>query len=97
MPEYIQPLREEIRAAMAANDGIMTYRALQQMEKLDSYMKEVMRFYPPGFSMYTHVAFPRANLQFAILTSLTNSILQPQSHERLYPLQRSIHSRWRKH
>jgi cytochrome P450 len=49
-PEYIEPIREEIRNAMADNGGIITSRALQQMEKLDSYMKEVTRFYPPGVS-----------------------------------------------
>jgi cytochrome P450 len=49
-PEYIEPMREEIRNAMADNGGIITSRALQQMEKLDSYMKEVTRFYPPGVS-----------------------------------------------
>jgi cytochrome P450 len=52
-PEYIEPIREEIRNAMADNDGIITSRALQQMEKLDSYMKEVTRFYPPGISKPT--------------------------------------------
>lgn len=49
-PEYIEPLREEIRTAIADNNGVITSRALQQMEKLDSYMKEVTRFYPPGTS-----------------------------------------------
>lgn len=49
-PEYLEPIREEIRNAMADNGGIITSRALQQMEKLDSYMKEVTRFYPPGVS-----------------------------------------------
>jgi cytochrome P450 len=49
-PEYIEPLREEIRNAMADNGGIITFRALQQMVKLDSYMKEVLRLYPPGLS-----------------------------------------------
>ena len=49
-PEYIDPIREEVRNAMADNGGIITSRALQQMEKLDSYMKEVTRFYPPGVS-----------------------------------------------
>jgi cytochrome P450 len=49
-PEYIQPLREEIRTAMQENGGQLTTRALQQMVKLDSYMKEVFRLYPPGFS-----------------------------------------------
>jgi hypothetical protein len=49
-PEYIGPIREEIRKAMADNGGVITSRALQQMEKLDSYMKEVLRLYPPGIS-----------------------------------------------
>ncbi|CAO2651171.1 Nn.00g094680.m01.CDS01 [Neocucurbitaria sp. VM-36] len=51
-PEYIQPLREEIRAVIAENGGTITTRALQQMAKLDSYMKEVMRFYPPGVTTF---------------------------------------------
>lgn len=49
-PEYIEPIREEVRNAMAENGGILTFRALQQMVKLDSYMKEVTRLYPPGIS-----------------------------------------------
>jgi cytochrome P450 len=48
-PEYIQPLREEIKAAMADNDGIITSRALQAMMKLDSFMKETLRFHGLGF------------------------------------------------
>ncbi|KAI1573884.1 CypX Cytochrome P450, partial [Pyrenophora tritici-repentis] len=47
-PEYINPLREEIRQVMAENGGTITFRALQKMEKLDSYMKEATRFYPTG-------------------------------------------------
>jgi cytochrome P450 len=49
-PEYIEPIREEVRNAMHDNDGKITTRALQQMVKLDSYMKEVFRLYPPGLS-----------------------------------------------
>jgi cytochrome P450 len=56
-PEYITPLREEIRNVMANNNGIITSRALQQMEKVDSYMKEVIRFYPTGFSKLKIVDF----------------------------------------
>ncbi|KAF2199336.1 cytochrome P450 monooxygenase-like protein [Delitschia confertaspora ATCC 74209] len=51
-PECMEPLREEIRAAVADNGGIMTTRALQQMEKLDSYMKETMRCFPPGTTSF---------------------------------------------
>jgi cytochrome P450 len=52
-PEYIKPLREEIITAMSNNDGQVTTRALGQMVKLDSYMKEVMRLYPLGLSKST--------------------------------------------
>lgn len=47
-PEFIEPLRDEVRSVLAEHDGELTTKALQQMEKLDSYMKEVMRFYPVG-------------------------------------------------
>lgn len=52
-PEYIVPLREEILAVMADNDGVLTSRALQQLEKLDSYMKEVMRMFPPSVTSFS--------------------------------------------
>ncbi len=60
-PEYIEPIREEIRNALADNGGIITSRALQQMEKLDSYMKEATRFFPPGVSKLNPIDLdPRA-------------------------------------
>ncbi|KAF2029035.1 cytochrome P450 monooxygenase-like protein [Setomelanomma holmii] len=51
-PEYIKHLREEIQNASVENNGIITSRALQQMEKLDSYMKEVTRLWPPGITSF---------------------------------------------
>lgn len=53
-PEFIEPLRAEIREVLADNDGIITSRALQQMAKLDSYMKECIRVYPPGVSKWQY-------------------------------------------
>ncbi|KAL1605327.1 hypothetical protein SLS60_004875 [Paraconiothyrium brasiliense] len=50
--EYIEPLREEIRQVMGENGGTISTRALQQMTKLDSFMKETVRFYPPGFTSF---------------------------------------------
>jgi cytochrome P450 len=44
-PEYIEPLREEIRTVLAKHNGVLTSVALAQLEKLDSYMKEVLRFH----------------------------------------------------
>lgn len=52
-PEYIHELREEILQALANNEGIMNSKALQEMEKVDSYMKEVFRFYNFGTSTST--------------------------------------------
>ncbi|KAH3945336.1 hypothetical protein HBH53_144480 [Parastagonospora nodorum] len=52
-PEYVEPLREEIRNAMHRNGGSITTRALQEMVKLDSYMKEVLRLYPAGLSSFS--------------------------------------------
>ncbi|KAF2131134.1 cytochrome P450 monooxygenase-like protein [Dothidotthia symphoricarpi CBS 119687] len=51
-PEYIPGLREEICEVMANNDGNITSRALQQMEKLDSYMKEAIRFFNPSATSF---------------------------------------------
>ncbi|CAI6339294.1 unnamed protein product [Periconia digitata] len=51
-PEYMKPLREEIRTVMAKNGGTITTRALQQMIKLDSYMKEVVRFDPISITSF---------------------------------------------
>ncbi|KAI1506099.1 cytochrome P450 [Biscogniauxia marginata] len=48
-PEYIGPIREEIREVLAANEGVMSSKALQEMEKLDSYVKEVFRLHPIMF------------------------------------------------
>lgn len=47
-PEYIPELREEILNALAENGGVLTTKALQQLVKLDSYMREVNQFYPIG-------------------------------------------------
>ncbi|KAH6611683.1 ent-kaurene oxidase [Boeremia exigua] len=54
-PEYIAPLREEIRNVLAANDDTITTQALSQMVKVDSYMKEVFRLYPPGATSFTRL------------------------------------------
>jgi cytochrome P450 len=66
-PEYMGPLREEIRNILAENNGELSTRALQQMEKLDSYMKEVNRYYTPGLS----------KLHLPKVHSLSTNIPQP--------------------
>lgn len=46
-PEYVEPMREEIRTVIADHGGTITTRGLQQMMKLESFMKESLRFHPP--------------------------------------------------
>ena len=46
MPEYVQPLREEIESALAAESGTPTKKAFLKMSKLDSFMRESQRFNP---------------------------------------------------
>ena len=51
MPEYVQPLREEIESALAAESGMPTKKAFLKMSKLDSFMRESQRFNPLLLSM----------------------------------------------
>ncbi|KAF2851024.1 cytochrome P450 monooxygenase-like protein [Plenodomus tracheiphilus IPT5] len=61
-PEYIEPLREEIRNAMADNNGKITTRTLQQLVRMDSYMKEVTRLYSPGITTFSRRVLKGINL-----------------------------------
>jgi cytochrome P450 len=46
MPQYVQALREEAREAYNFGDGAFTTAAIQKLSKLDSFIKETMRFNP---------------------------------------------------
>ncbi|KAI1811306.1 cytochrome P450 monooxygenase-like protein [Poronia punctata] len=58
-PEYIGPLREEIREVLASHGGEMNSHALQQMFKLDSFMKESLRLSPPLTTTFHRVVGKR--------------------------------------
>lgn len=51
-PEYIQPMRDEIRA-VAAEDGIFKKTSLLKLKLMDSVMKESQRVHPVSMSKYT--------------------------------------------
>ncbi|KAA8909879.1 putative cytochrome P450 [Sphaerosporella brunnea] len=46
MPEYIEPLRDEIIQALREENGKLTKQAFLKMPRLDSFMKESQRFNP---------------------------------------------------
>lgn len=47
-PEYIEPLRQELDAVEARFGTLHEKRALSQLSKMDSFMKESQRLNPPG-------------------------------------------------
>jgi cytochrome P450 len=47
-PEYIDILREEIRAVKPTEDEPWTKQKIAALAKMDSFMKESQRFRPPG-------------------------------------------------
>lgn len=51
-PEYIQPLRDEIRA-VAAEDGVLHKTSLLKLKLMDSVMKESQRTHPLALSKRT--------------------------------------------
>ncbi|KAI1327759.1 cytochrome P450 monooxygenase-like protein [Xylariaceae sp. FL0255] len=58
-PEYIAPLREEIRSVLAEHDGKMSAQAMYQLLKLDSFMKESLRLSPPLTTTFHRVVWLR--------------------------------------
>lgn len=50
MPEYIQPLRDEINEALASSGGKFNKSILSKLHLLDSCIKESQRYNPPDFS-----------------------------------------------
>lgn len=53
MPDLAPALREDIHQALAESGGIFTNVAMQNMKKLDSFLKETLRYYPLGVGMVT--------------------------------------------
>lgn len=64
MPELVPELREEVRTVLAAHNNIFTSVALQEMKKLDSFLKETLRFHPASL-----ISYQRKVLQPIILSN----------------------------
>ncbi|KAK2026053.1 cytochrome P450 [Colletotrichum zoysiae] len=52
MPEFVPILRDDIQQALAGANGVFTSIAMQNMKKLDSFIKECMRYHAMGFSSF---------------------------------------------
>ncbi|KAG9258879.1 cytochrome P450 [Emericellopsis atlantica] len=51
-PSLVPMLREDVQQALAETDGVFTNIALQNMKKLDSFLKETLRVYPLGAASF---------------------------------------------
>lgn len=51
-PEHLPVLREEILSVLSTTGGVFTSQALQNMKRLDSFIKESMRIDPPGTTSF---------------------------------------------
>ena len=58
MPEYVQPLRDELNEALAQSGGKFDKSVLSKLHLLDSFMKESQRYNPPGFSKHYFIHLP---------------------------------------
>ena len=47
-PEYISPLRDEVKQVKAFHGNAWTKASIAKLVKMDSFMKESQRFRPPG-------------------------------------------------
>lgn len=50
IPDLVSTLREEVEEILASTCGMITATAIQRMVKLDSFLKEIMRYYPQSAS-----------------------------------------------
>ncbi|KAK7427042.1 hypothetical protein QQZ08_006469 [Neonectria magnoliae] len=61
--EGVQELREEVLRVYGENEGIWNKKALGQLEKMDSWMKESQRFAAPDLSTFQRMATKSFNLK----------------------------------
>jgi len=52
MPEFVPVLRDDVQQALAEANGVFTNIAMQNMKKLDSFIKECLRYHAMGFSSF---------------------------------------------
>ncbi|KAG8160635.1 hypothetical protein KVR01_008899 [Diaporthe batatas] len=61
-PNLILTLREEVEEVLVDTSGIITNTAITRMVKLDSFLKEIMRFYPQTATAFQRKVLKPVNL-----------------------------------
>lgn len=50
LPEYIAPLRDELKTVLSETEGVFARNTLVRLKKLDSFITESQRYNLPGFN-----------------------------------------------
>ncbi|KAF4868417.1 Cytochrome P450 monooxygenase ATR2 [Colletotrichum siamense] len=78
-PDLVATLRQEVEEVLAETHGNITAVALQKMVKLDSFLKEVMRYYPQSATAFQRKVMKPVTLPNG-QTIPTGVILEVPSH-----------------
>ncbi|KAK2670479.1 Cytochrome P450, E-class, group IV [Fusarium oxysporum f. sp. vasinfectum] len=62
MPEIVPVLQDDVKQALEATNGEFTTSSLQNMKKLDSFLKEILRFHTLGASSFNRRVIRPFNL-----------------------------------
>lgn len=73
-PELISMLRDDVHQALAESEGVFTHSALQSMEKLDSFLRETLRYYPMGACKHLFPCSPLGLSFFPLLMTDSYSV-----------------------
>ena len=82
-PQYVQPLREEVE--MALGESGWTRDAIAKLRKIDSFIKEGVRFEGTGICKY----FPDGTV---FVSDFSSSWRSTESNEGCYSFGRNVHS-----
>lgn len=70
-PEYIDPLRDELKRVRASDGKMWTKAGIAKLVKMDSFMKESQRFRPPGLGTIAvsvlYIITTSSNTQYNLL------------------------------
>ncbi|KAJ3959925.1 hypothetical protein N0V92_003421 [Colletotrichum tropicale] len=78
-PDLVATLRQEVEEVLAETDGNITAVALQKMVKLDSFLKEIMRYYPQSATAFQRKVMKPVTLPNGQIIP-TGVILEVPSH-----------------
>lgn len=82
-PEYMKPLRDELQDVLDTDGGVLLKSSMKKLRKMDSFMSEVHRSYPPAI-----MTFNRATM---VPITLSNGLYLPKGTMLAVPVSQIAH------